>query len=201
MTLRKKLIVLFVCMTTAAGYQSYVSIVPPKSKLCIQKERRHRNHTKVTIHKSGTNLDAFLSDLAAVESSDDYSSISAHNMLGRYQFDWRTATLHLKKWGLDTITQSEFLNRPSLQDSVMRSNLALNEKILDKYIKRFSGTIVDGVLITRSGLLAAAQFGPGKVIEFFKREGKFTLCDANGVHIKSYINGFKSYKLPKHLDV
>lgn len=199
---RKLLFILLMLISLNAGYESYVAILPPATKLCVQKEKRHHNHyRKVKVHKTGKDLSAFLNDLATVESSNDHTNISKYNMLGKYQFTWTTAKRHLKKWGLDTISCKEFLNRPELQDSVMLSNMALNEKILKKYILKFSGTIVDGVLVTRSGILAAAQFGPGKVIEFFTRRGRFTMCDANGVHVKTYIDGFKSYKLPKNLDV
>lgn len=197
MNKKKFLIIVFTLLCMDIGYQHYMS----PNFINIKPGKKSVSHKKVSIKRTGNDLNAFLFDLGEIESKNDYEVVSKNNMLGRYQFSWNTAKVHLKKWNLDTISKKEFLSRPSLQDSVMISNLALNEKILKKYINKYKGKMFEGVYITRSGILAAAQFGPGKVIEFFKRDGRQSLVDGNGVHVKSYLEGFKSYKLPKTLEL
>jgi len=197
MSKRRFLVIVFTLLCVNIGYQHYTS----PDFLNIRPEKKTKIHKKVKIKRTGNDLNAFLYDLGNMESKNNYEIISKNNMLGRYQFSWSTAKVHLKKWDLDTISKKEFLSRPSLQDSVMISNLALNEKILEKYIKKYKGKMIEGVYITRSGKLAAAQFGHGKVIEFFKRDGRHSLVDGNGVHVRSYLEGFKSYKLPKTLEL
>lgn len=151
--------------------------------------------------KTGVDLKAFLRDISYVESKGNHRVRSKRNMLGKYQFKWSTVQIHLKKWKMNRTTQREFLSRPSLQDSVMLANMQLNEKILKRFIKRYENKTVDGIKITKAGILAGAQFGPGTVIEFFKREGKYKLRDSNGVHVKSYMKHFSKYKLPKKIKI
>ena len=41
----------------------------------------------------------------------------------------------------------------------MQQNLLYNKKRLQKYIDKFEGQEIDGMLVTESGLLAAAHLG------------------------------------------
>lgn len=156
---------------------------------------------KMVARQSGTDLDAFLRDVAYIESGENHKIVSSNNMLGKYQFYWPTAKMHLKKWDMENISKKEFLNRPDLQDSVMLANLQFNQNILEKYIKKYANQTIDGIRITRSGILAAAQFGPGKVIRFFESETNRGLCDGNGVHVGTYMELFSNYKLPKKFEI
>lgn len=151
--------------------------------------------------KTGSDLKAFLRDISYVESKGNHKIISKHRMLGKYQFKWSTARQHLKKWKLNRVSQKQFLNRPSLQDSVMMANMKMNEEILKEYIKKYDNKTVFGVKITRAGILAGAQFGPGTVMEFFDRKGKYSLKDGNGVHVGYYMKRFSKYKLPKKIKI
>jgi len=156
---------------------------------------------KMVLKQTGTDLEAFLRDVSWIESGEDHTITSRFKMLGKYQFYWPTAKHHLKKWDLDTISKQEFLSRPQLQDSVMLSNLALNQEILSDVIKKYSNQTINGVKVTRSGILAAAQFGPGKVIEFFEGGNKHGLYDGNGVHVGTYMQLFANYRLPKRFEI
>jgi len=156
---------------------------------------------KMVLKQTGTDLEAFLRDVSWIESGENHTIISKFKMLGKYQFYWPTAKHHLKKWALDTITKQEFLSRPHLQDSVMISNLALNQEILKDVITKYCDQTINGVRVTRSGILAAAQFGPGKVIEFFEGGSKHGLYDGNGVHVGTYMQLFANYKLPKRFEI
>jgi len=151
--------------------------------------------------KSGTDLKAFLRDISYVESKGKHKTVSKNKMLGKYQFKWSTAKQHLKKWKMHKISEKQFLNRPTLQDSVMLANMKMNEKILKRYIKKYNNKTVHGIKITRAGILAGAQFGAGPVIEFFDRKGKYPLKDGNGVHVSYYMKKFSNYKLPKKIKI
>jgi flagellar basal body rod protein FlgB len=83
----------------------------------------------------------------------------------------------------------------------MLANLKFNELILKDYIERYNNKTVYGIKITRAGILAGAQFGPGMVMEFFDRTGKRPLRDGNGVHIGYYMKKFSKYKLPKKIKI
>ena len=76
----------------------------------------------------------------------------------------------------------------------MRKLLQTNKKYLQKYIDEFDGQVVNGILVTESGLLAAAHLGgAGSVKKWFKT-GKVRK-DGNGVKITTYMQQFSGYDL------
>lgn len=195
MSKRRKLFYVFIFWASVTGGPTLDSLRFPMEKESTTPGR------KMMMRQTGTDLDAFLRDVAFIESGENHEIVSRYNMLGKYQFSWPTAKQHLKKWNLDTISKKDFLNRPDLQDSVMFANLDHNQKILDPYIKKYANQTIHGIQITRSGILAAAQFGPGKVIEFFEGVSKHGLYDGNGVHVGTYMQLFSNYRLPRRFAV
>ena len=109
--------------------------------------------------------------------------------MGKYQFGKSTLkTLKIK------VTRQEFLNDTFLQEYAMHKHLLYNKKRLDKYINKYEGQIVNDILVTESGLLAAAHLcGAGSVKKWF-RTGKIAE-DGNGVTITSYMKRFGGYDL------
>ena len=76
----------------------------------------------------------------------------------------------------------------------MQQNLLYNKRKLQKYIDKFEGQEINGILITESGILAAAHLGgPGSVRKYF-RSGKITK-DGNGIKITNYMQRFSGYTL------
>ena len=135
------------------------------------------------------NMDLFLNDLGHQESGNKYDIVNRFGYMGRYQFGKSTLrTLKIK------VTKDAFLNSPDLQEYAMQQNLLYNKKRLQKYIDKFEGQTIDGILITESGILAAAHLGgPGSVRKYF-RSGK-VMQDGNGIKITSYLERFSGYKL------
>ena len=74
------------------------------------------------------------------------------------------------------------------------STQPLLQKKLLKYIKLYEGETVHGILITESGILAAAHLaGPGRVRKFFRRGSEFK--DGFGTSMTSYLKEFSGYDL------
>ena len=134
-------------------------------------------------------MDLFLHDLGHRESGNRYDVVNQFGYMGKYQFGKSTLrTLKIK------VTKDAFLNSPDLQEYAMQQNLLYNRNKLKKYIDEFDGQEVNGILITESGILAAAHLGgPGSVRKYF-RSGKVML-DGNGVKITSYLEQFGGYQL------
>lgn len=155
------------------------------------------HNPRVVVAENPVNeIHSFLLEMAMVESSNRYSVVSDNGMLGKYQFYWPTAKYHLYRLGYPDMTPNKFLASHALQDTVMVWNMMHNNKILRNYISKYENTVVDGILINRASILAGAQFGPGAVIEFFNREGKYDITDSNGVHVKTFMKRFSKYNLP-----
>ena len=76
----------------------------------------------------------------------------------------------------------------------MADLLQHNYKILKKFISKYEGQVVNGILITESGLLAAAHLaGAGNVKKFFRKGYEFR--DGNGTKMTSYMKKFSNYQL------
>ena len=63
-----------------------------------------------------------------------------------------------------------------------------------KDIKRSVGKTINGVLVTESGILAAAHLsGAGNVKKYLRSNGNFNLSDAYGATIQLYMKKFAGY--------
>jgi hypothetical protein len=71
--------------------------------------------------------------------------------------------------------------------------LSKNKAILEDVIERYDGKVVNGVLITESGILAAHLGGAGSVKKYFRHNGKKSIKDAYGTSIRSYLKAFGGY--------
>lgn len=132
---------------------------------------------------------AFLNAIGHYESSNRYHITNRLGYMGRYQFGRAT----LKSLGIK-VSKKEFLSNPSLQEEAMDRLLTENYKNLRRYIKKYEGTIVHGVLVTKSGVLAAAHLGgSGNIKKWFRRGIVFK--DANGTKITTYMKQFGGYDL------
>jgi len=133
--------------------------------------------------------DAFLDAIGHRESGNRYDIVNTYGYMGRYQFGSST----LKGLGFK-VTTDEFINSPYIQEKAMQKLLLHNKKKLNKYIQEYEGTVLHGVYITESGVLAAAHLaGAGNVRKFFKRGYEFK--DGFGTKMTSYMESFSGYTL------
>ena len=131
----------------------------------------------------------FLEAIGHRESSNNYLVVNEFGYMGRYQFGKAT----LKGLGIN-VTKEEFITNPKLQEKAMHMLLSHNRKKLKRYIKKYEGQIIHGVLITESGVLAAAHLaGQGNVRKFLKNG--FVFEDGNGTKMTSYMKQFGGYIL------
>lgn len=133
--------------------------------------------------------DAFLQAIGHRESGNRYDIVNTYGYMGRYQFGKST----LKGLGFD-VTADEFINSPYIQEKAMQKLLLHNKKKLDKFIDKYEGEVLHGVLITESGVLAAAHLaGAGNVKKFFRKGYEFK--DGFGTKMTSYMTQFSGYSL------
>jgi hypothetical protein len=134
-------------------------------------------------------MNEFLFAIGHQESGNRYFIVNRYGYMGKYQFGKST----LKGLGFK-VTQEEFLNSPELQEQAMQELLRHNKKKLKRFIKKYDGKVVHGVLITESGILAAAHLaGQGNVRKFFRNGYEFK--DGFGTKMTSYMEMFGGYNL------
>jgi hypothetical protein len=132
---------------------------------------------------------AFLDSLAFKESTNNYKSVNRWGYMGKYQFGHYT----LHSLGYD-ISRTEFINNPDLQEKAMLTLLLHNQKNLSNVIERWDGKYKGGILITESGILAAAHLGGPRNVRNYFRYG-IDFKDANGTSISKYLKLFGGYEI------
>jgi hypothetical protein len=153
-----------------------------QEELCRIEEEQIKQH-----HRE--ELENFLNAIGHRESSNRYDIVNRWGYMGKYQFGKST----LKGLGFD-VTKKEFLNNPQLQEEAMMALLLHNKEKLQKYIDIFDGKTINGMLITESGILAAAHLGGQGSVKRYFRNGK-VFRDGNGTKITSYMNKFSGYDI------
>lgn len=136
----------------------------------------------------GKSFVGFKEALAFKESGGDYFSVNTFGYLGKYQFGKET----LKMIGIKNATK--FLKNPKLQERAFIANAERNKWILRRDIKNFVGKRINGIIITESGILAAAHLaGPGNVKKYLRSYGLNNFADGYGTTVHEYMKRFSGY--------
>ena len=140
--------------------------------------------------ENNSQLNEFLNDIGNFESGNDYSKVNTLGYMGRFQFGLST----IQTLGYRDITKKEFINNPSLQDTMMIKNLRYNKRRLKKYYKHYVGKTRWGIKITESGMLAAAHLAGQGNVKRFLMYGE-NPSDAYGTSLSKYLSIFSGYEL------
>ena len=136
----------------------------------------------------GNSYVAFKEAIAFMESQGNYGAVNTLGYLGKYQFGVTTLDV------LGIKNSHKFLNTPALQEKAFLANMKRNKWVLRRDIKRFVGQKMKGILITESGILAAAHLaGPGNIKRYLRSYGALGSKDAYGTDIPSYMRKFSGY--------
>ncbi|PWH82121.1 peptidoglycan-binding protein LysM [Algibacter marinivivus] len=136
----------------------------------------------------GKSFVGFKEAIAFKESGGDYNSVNTYGYLGKYQFGTET----LKMIGINN--PAKFLKNPKLQEKAFIANAARNKWILRRDIKNFVGKRINGIIVTESGILAAAHLaGPGSVKKYLRSYGLDNFADGYGTTVHYYMKRFSGY--------
>ena len=151
--------------------------------------QKQNDYTNLNVPYTGKFFIGFKEAIAFRESQGKYKKINSLGYMGKYQFGATT----LKTVGIDDCSQ--FLNSPRMQEKAFVALLAQNKSELKDVIDKYDGRVISGILVTESGILAAAHLGgAGSVKKFFKHDGKRHFKDAYGTSIRSYMKEFGGYE-------
>jgi len=150
--------------------------------------------------KGENEMDKFLDHLAHRESSGRYHIVKSdpsgtHVYLGAFQL----SKIALKDIGVQ-VDVNKFKKDPSVfppekQKEAVTQYLKKNEQYLKNYFG-YIGKTINGIEVTKSGLLAAAHLvGQGKVKKFLSTNGEKDPRDGNGVRCSTYMSEFAGYNI------
>ena len=146
------------------------------------------DYTNSEIPYTGTFFIGYKEAIGFKESQGKYRKINSLGYLGKYQFGIET----LKSVGIHD--SDAFLNSPKMQEKAFIALLSKNKWELRSIIERYEGTVLNGIHITESGILAAAHLaGVGTVKKYFRYRGKRSFRDVYGTSLGSYLKKFGGY--------
>ena len=138
----------------------------------------------------------FIKDLGFSESGNNWQSVNRIGCFGEWQFSEKT----LQHLGHKNITVRKFKSDPKvfppdLQLKVLKSLIKMNMVYLRNY-DHFVGDTIRGVIITRSGMIAACHLGgPTSLKLFLNSKGRINRQDAFGTSMADYLRKFSYYDL------
>ena len=151
--------------------------------------QKQNDYPNLTVPFTGKFFIGYKEAIAFKESQGKYKKVNSLGYMGKYQFGAAT----LKTIGVNDTNQ--FLNNPRMQEKAFVALLSKNKWKLKDIIKKYEGQVFAGILVTESGILAAAHLGGvGSVKKFFKHNGKRFFQDAYGTSIRSYMKDFGGYE-------
>jgi len=139
-------------------------------------------------------FELFLERLAHSESSLDPT---AHNRLG-YIGMWQFGNAALQATGYGHVSAKTFIQDPSIwtyemQREAMENLIAINTITLKDFIAEYDGKTYRGVLVTKSGIIAAAHLAGAGGVKKYLTVG-FNPRDKFGTSLTDYMIKFGGYE-------
>lgn len=141
-------------------------------------------------------LSRFITDLGFRESGNNWLSVNQIGCFGEYQFHEAT----LQFLGYNKITLKRFRENPQifppeLQLKALKALIKANLALLMDY-EHYIGKTINGVKITKSGMIAASHLGgAGSLQKFLDSNGIINRQDIFGTSISDYLKKFSYYDL------
>jgi hypothetical protein len=150
--------------------------------------KKEEDYAKLNIPFTANFFIGYKEAIGFRESQGKYSKVNSLGYLGKYQFGPET----LRTIGVYNF--STFLKNPELQERAFVTLLSKNKWLLRNEIERYDGSVINGIHITESGILAAAHLGGVRSVKrFFRSNGQRYFRDVYGTSIVSYIKAFGGY--------
>jgi hypothetical protein len=150
--------------------------------------QKQEDYAKLNIPFTGNFFIGYKEAIAFKESQGKYRKINSLGYLGKYQFG--SGTLR----SIGVYNNAAFLKNPELQEKAFLTLLSKNKWLLRKEIEKYEGTVINGIHITESGILAAAHLGGVRSVKrYFRSNRERYFRDAYGTSIISYMKAFGGY--------
>jgi hypothetical protein len=138
----------------------------------------------------------FISDLGRSESGNNWLSVNRIGYFGEYQFAEST----LRYLGYKKVTLKKFKANPYIfpreaQKDALKLLIKVNLHLLRNY-GHFIGDTIEGTVITKSGMIAAAHLGGAWTLkQYLNSSGRINKKDVLGTSINDYLRRFSYYDL------
>lgn len=138
----------------------------------------------------------FINDLGYNESKNNWLSVNRIGCFGEWQFAEST----LRYLGFRKITLRKFRKNPfifprEMQADALRALIRVNMVYLKDY-ECYMGNSIKGIVVTKSGMIAASHLGgAGSLMKFLNSGGRINKKDILGTSVSDYLRKFSDYDL------
>jgi hypothetical protein len=138
----------------------------------------------------------FINDLGYSESGNNWLCVNRIGCFGEWQFAESTLRyLGFRKITLRKFRKDPFIFPREIQLGALKALIRVNMSYLTNY-EHYIGRSINGIIITRSGMIAAAHLGgAGSLMKFLDSGGKINKKDLFGTSVSDYLRHFSSYDL------
>lgn len=138
----------------------------------------------------------FINDLGYRESKNNWVCVNRIGCFGEWQFAESTLRyLGFRKITLKGFKANPFIFPRELQAEALKALIRVNLIYLKDY-EHFKGNSIKGILVTKSGMIAASHLGgAGSLKKFLDSGGRINKKDAFGTSISEYLRKFNSYDI------
>lgn len=174
-------------------------------KIHKQYSTKQSHNTKI-ISVKNTSIDKLISlnkdylyKLGKLESDNNWKSIGGYHdkYIGKYQFG-RSALKDIKlypKVSLYKFKKNRYVFDSQLQDRACIMLMKHNDKYMRDYYN-YIGQRINGVLITRAGILASAHLvGHKSLKKWLETKGRYTAKDGFGTTVEKYMKAMERVKI------
>jgi len=167
--------------------------------------KRNYDQLKQLLPKAeNNNFWEFLFDLAVIESNGDWTAKNGDH-IGLWQMgkmarkDAIDVAKHRYNYIINEFESKEFKRNsfifPPERQKVSICYYMINiQEVMSKYIDKYDKTYINGIYITRSGIVAASHLvGVGSVKKYLDSEGKLIEKDGNDTSLEKYLVLFWDY--------
>jgi hypothetical protein len=168
----------------------------PLTDFRLRLETIRETSQQLHIRYHETEFNRFINDLGYRESRGNWLCINHIGCFGEWQF----AEATLKYLGFRNITLRKFRANPmifpkELQEEALKALIRVNMIYLKDY-DSFLGKTVKGIVVTKTGLMAAAHLGgAGSVKQFLASGGKLDHKDSLGTAVSDDLKRFSNYEI------
>jgi len=166
----------------------YLVSKAPNKNLAFQKLQQEKS---IEFYKQ-SELQRFLKDMRFIESGNNWKIINSLGAMGHFQFMPNTLKLLDCELTPDIFKKIPWIFPAKMQEKFMIELLNRNAKSLEYFINKYENKAFRNILITKSGILAAAHLaGVNNVRKWFL--GGINKYDINKTSLECYMVEFGGY--------
>jgi hypothetical protein len=173
-----------------------VKCIAPVTDFRLKMSELRKLSVEISVQDHELEFFRFINDLGYRESGNNWLSVNQIGCFGEWQFAESTLRyLGFRKITLRKFKADPFIFPRDVQIGALKALIRVNLIYLKDY-EHYIGHSIKGIVITKSGMIAAAHLGgAGSLMKFLDSNGRKNAKDLFGTSVCDYLKNFSSYDI------